>query len=455
MATIAAIASPIGAGGVGIIRISGSDALKILSEAFKPSAKAFTGFKPRFLHHGWLRDSAGEKIDECLAVYMPAPGTFTGEDVAEIHCHGSPLIVQWGLERCLELGARQAERGEFSRRAFLNGRLDLSQAEAIAELIAAPAKEGIRYSLERLNGHLSAKIRKLQEDLNELSAQACVAIDFPDDEVPALEAGEFIQRTDKVILELDELLRNAKRAAVFQTGSRILLIGPVNVGKSSLLNALSGRKRALVSEHPGTTRDFIEESLDFEGLPVRLLDSAGLRESADPIESLGIQQSLTLLAETDLIWLVLDASIDSSAWESILAMLADRPENVPLLLVLNKSDLASKIRLPENLKNLPACRVSALNGTGLTELIAQSRALLLGSSSSESAGLAPNARQALVLEEAKEELLRLREDLENGVSYDAALGALDSARAILDSILGLATHDELLDKIFSQFCIGK
>ena len=454
MPTIAAIASPLGAGGVGIIRISGPDALKLLTELFQPSSKGFSGFKPRFLHHGWLTDSAGHSIDECLAVHMPARATFTGEDVAEIHCHGGPLILQWALERCLELGARQAERGEFSRRAFLNGRLDLSQAEAIAELIAAPAREGIRYSLERLCGHLSAKVKALQEDLNELAAQACVAIDFPEEEVPALERPEFIQRVDKVILELDELLRNAKRAAIFQTGSRILMIGPVNSGKSSLLNALSGRQRALVSEYPGTTRDFIEESLDFEGLPVRLFDSAGLREGAGPIETLGIRQSLTLLETADLIWLLMDSSTESSALESVLPMLAKRPADVPLLLVLNKMDLPSKISLPDKLKNFPTCSVSALFGTGLTELIAKSRSLLLGSAA-ESEGLAPNARQAHVLEKAKEELLGLREDLENGQSYDAALCALDSARAVLDKILGLASHDELLDKIFSQFCIGK
>lgn len=457
METIAAIASPPGTGGVGVIRISGPEALAILTEMVEPGSAKFSGFKARFLHHGWIRDGKGGKIDECLAVHMPAPATFTGEDVAEIHCHASPLIVQWVLERCFELGARQAERGEFSRRAFLNGRLDLSQAEAVAELIAAPGRESIRYSLDRLSGLLSVRIRQLQDDLNDLSAQACMALDFPDDEIPSLPRKEFSGRIKRVIKNLEELLHNAQRASILQKGSRILLLGPVNVGKSSLLNALAGHKRALVSESPGTTRDYLEASLDFDGHSVLLLDTAGLREKskAEVLEALGMEQSLALLEDADLIWLVLDASSDFSDFEAILAEVKARSKGQPILLVLNKSDLNPQGDLDKLCWEGPRHKVSALTGGGLDGLVKQSRAMLLGEENSEGHGLAPNARQASELEKARKALLALQKDLEEGQSYDASLSNLDSARAILDKILGLASHDELLNKIFSQFCIGK
>lgn len=457
MPTIAAIATPVGTGGVGVIRISGPDALAILGNAVQAASASFSGFKARFLHHGWIRDASGERLDECLAVYMPGPATFTGEDVAEIHCHGSPLLVQLVLERCLELGARQAERGEFSRRAFLNGRLDLSQAEAVAELVSAPGRESAKYSLERLSGLLGAKVRALQASINELNAQACVAVDFPDDEIPGLSREEFIAGARLIIADMDELLLNARRAAIAQSGSRILLLGPVNAGKSSLLNALLGRKRALVSDTPGTTRDFLEESLDFDGLSVRLLDTAGLRKNseADPLEALGMQQSLALLAEADLVWLVLDGSGNFSALEPLLAELEARQNSAPLLFVLNKRDLPSSTELKEACRSWPCCSVSALTGEGLGDLIAKSRSMLLGAEKADGHGLAPNARQASELEKARREMLAFAEDLEAGQSYDAGMVRLDAANAILDNILGLASHEELLDKIFSQFCIGK
>ncbi len=451
MPTIAAIATPPGTGGVGIIRLSGPDSLHILNNAVKPENGNFSGFRPRFLHHGWIKDKRGEKIDECLAVYMPGPGTFTGEDVAEIHCHGSPLIVQLVLELCLDLGARQAERGEFSRRAFLNGRLDLSQAEAVAELVAAQGRDALRYSLDRLSGCLGNRISSLQDKLKDLSVQACVAVDFPDDELPALPEEEFIRRLDSIISDLDELLINAERAKKIQADYRILILGPVNAGKSSLLNAFSGRKRALVSEYPGTTRDFLEENLNFNGLSVCIVDSAGLRETIDPVESLGIDQSLNLVGDADLIWLVLDGNQDNTGFENILSKICGKP----CVVVLNKNDLPMRENLSFASEKLPVCSVSALTGDGLDYLERKSREILAGASKGEAWGLAPNTRQARELEKAREELLIMKKDLEAGQSYDACLTGLDTANAILDRIIGIASHDELLDQIFSQFCIGK
>lgn len=455
MATIAAAATPPGTGGVAIIRISGPSSLAILREAVRKADGEYINFTPRFLRHGWVKDAAGQNMDECLAVYMPGPKTFTGEDAAEIHCHASPLIVQLVLERCLELGARQAGRGEFTRRAFLSGRLDLSQAEAVAELARAPGKEALRYSLDRLSGCLAAKVSSLKEKLTNLSVQACVAIDFPEDEVPPLSREEFTALMDPLIADLDALLGNARRAAAFQAGGVILLLGPVNAGKSSLLNALCGRKRALVSDSPGTTRDFLEVSLDFNGLAVRLTDTAGLRmpgEAAESaVEALGIEQSLSLLEQSDLVWLVVDGSGSFSGLESLAARVKDKP----CLVVLNKNDLPRNGEPPDFLKKWPVIAASALTGDGLEELAEQSRAALLGEDNGGSYGLAPNVRQASELAKAKAELELLKGDLEAGQSLDASLAHLDSANAILDNVLGVAAHDRLLDQIFSQFCIGK
>lgn len=433
-----------------MIRVSGPDSLKILTGAALPGARGFSGFRPRFMHHAWVVDGAGEKIDECMAVYLPGPGTFTGEDCAEIHCHGSPLTVQLTLERCLELGARQAEPGEFSKRAFLNGRMDLSQAEAVAELVAAPGREALRVSLDRLSGGMAQRAASLKERLNDLSALACLALDFPDDEAPPLGLEDFTRRLDFILADLDELLKNAARAAKFEKGRRVLLLGPANAGKSSLLNAFCGKKRALVSDRPGTTRDFIEADLDFGGLPISLVDTAGIRGNCDPLESLGVEQSLMLIEEADLIWITLDGSGAFSGLDSLLEKTAGRPR----IITLNKSDLPQAER-PAAVADLPACPVSALTGAGLDRLAAMSREALLGGLGGESRGLAPNARQAGELKKARDELAGLKGDLEAGQSLDASLSRLDAASAMLDAIIGLAGHDELLDQIFSQFCIGK
>lgn len=453
---IAAIATARGQGGIGIVRISGSRALEILKQVFVPRSPSFGGFRPWTLHRGTVLDAENQALDDVLAVYMPAPHTFTGEDVAEIHCHGGMLIVQMVLESVLKRGASQARRGEFSRRAFLNGRMDLSQAEAVAEMIAAPSREALRYSLNRLDGRLGQMVREFRAELDELRMLALVGVDFPDEEVPQEDSAAFCNRAEQLAQKLAKLLRGVARAEAMQQGAAVVLAGPVNAGKSSLLNALCGQDRALVTDIPGTTRDFLEARLNLDGLPLRLIDSAGLRDaaSADSIESLGMDRSRRLIAEADLVLAVADcAAPEQEAMREILELAAGRQA----LLVFNKCDLAPVAQLPPGWPELPFCAVSALTGENLEQLSGKIRQMLLaGEKGAEPENdLAPNRRQALSLEQARGELVAMREEAANGATLDCCLARLDTVAAQLDEVLGLASHDQLLDNIFSSFCIGK
>lgn len=453
MSTIAAIATPPGSGGIAVIRVSGPGALDILKKIFRPVGKNFSVFKPWTLHHGQFTDGEGNILDDGLAVFMPGPSTFTGEDVAELHCHGGQLLAEAMLAATMKFGARAAERGEFTRRAFLNGRIDLTRAEAVAEVIAARSPVALRYGVANLAGHLAGRVEALKERLDELRALACLALDFPDDEIESPGPETFAEKLEPVLSSLKELLAHASRARVFSVASRIVLAGPVNAGKSSLLNALAGKRRALVSESPGTTRDYLEAELNFNGLPVCLIDTAGLRAlecAHDPVEKAGIVKSLELMRSADLIWLVLDCSKPENPSE-FLSLAEREAPGVPLLLVWNKADLADAPELADQRQ----CAASALTGGNLAALIDASRAILAQNEEIEDKGVAPNTRQAALLAEAEAELSALEADLAAGLPHDLCANRLDVASAKLDEILGLATHEELLDKIFSRFCIGK
>lgn len=461
--TIAAIATPAGSGGIGIVRISGEKARELLSRVFVPRSKNFRNFKPWVMHRGYILDNSQEPVDDALVVYMPGPATFTGEDVAEIHCHGGPYIVESVLRNLLALGAKQAGRGEFTRRAFLNGRMDLSQAEAVAELIAAPSREAARYSLKRVQGALGGKVRKLRDSVDGLRALARLGLDFPDDEIPALGKEEFAAKTNAIILEINDLLKCARRGKIMQQGVRIVLAGAVNAGKSSLLNAIAGHDRALVSNIPGTTRDFVDVDIDLEGLPAKLADTAGFRaqEATDPVECLGLARARKLMADADLVLLVLDGAalaedsvLDNEPDETTREILAS--VSAPVILVWNKCDLKRpRVFPPAWAPELKGCVVSAENGENISELTAIARSALLADTSPADSAIVPNTRQAQALTEARTELEELLQELNQGLVYECCLARLDTAAAQLDEILGLANNQELLDKIFTNFCIGK
>lgn len=454
MPTIAAIATAPGNGGIAIVRLSGPGAKTLLARVFLPHARSLATFKPWTLHRGIFLDSEDLPLDDVLAVFMPGPKTYTGEDMAEIQCHGGSFIANAVLESLLRLGVRLAEKGEFSRRAFLNGRMDLSQAEAVAELTAAQSREALAHGLARLEGRLSAQIRELETELDELRALARIGIDFPDEEVDGLGNNDFARRVENLLAAIDLLLSGAARAALMADGGQIAIAGPVNAGKSSLLNALAGEDRALVTAIPGTTRDFIEVRLNLDGLPIRLTDTAGLRENpADQVEQLGIDRANAIIKQADLILLVLDASASDpfagveNCWQQM--------QTEKCLLVWNKTDLAeTPAALPDWAHNLPVCAISAKTGKNLDELCETIRTRLLGQTREISA-TPPNARQANALQRASQELRYLLADLACGFSYDCCLSRLDTASAALAEIVTLSSDDQLLDRIFSQFCIGK
>ena len=470
MGTIAAIATPPGAGGIGIVRISGPRAKEVLARVFLSLSPDFENFRPWRLHRGRMLDRHGEELDDVLAVFMPGPRTFTGEDMAEIHCHGGPFLLEEALLSVLSLGARQAERGEFSRRAFENGRLDLSQAEAVAELIGASSREAARHGLGRLDGQLGRQTAALREELDDLRAHAVLGVDFPDDEVPALAPEDFARAVDAAAASVRRLLAGKRRARLMQEGAQVVIAGAPNAGKSSLLNALLGRDRALVTDIPGTTRDFLEEQCDFGGLPVRLVDTAGLRAEeagADPVEALGMALTRERLTRADLVLVVVDggrlgeggalapACPDPVAAE-ILRLAAEA--EVPALIVWNKCDVAAPRAPawpPAWAEGRSACQVSAITGERLEELAALARALLLADAPPAEGSLAPNARQAVALERALAELTALAADIRAGQPQDCCLARLDTAAAALGEVTGVGTAAEVLDRVFEHFCIGK
>jgi tRNA modification GTPase len=429
-----------------------------------PRARGEADFVPRRLEHGWVLDAGGAALDEVLAVFMPGPHTFTGEDTAEIHCHGGVAVLEAVLESVLSRGAGAAGPGEFTRRAFLNGRLDLSRAEAVAEMIAAPTLQGVFLARNKLAGGLDAPLEELRRLLDELRAALCLNIDFPDEAAAehTEEEAFFLQRLGDLRAGIQALLSICARARLWREGALAVLTGRVNAGKSSLFNALLGRKRALVSPAPGTTRDFLEESLNLNGLPLRLADTAGLRlagdAAADEVERQGLEGTREMLLQADLILLLLDASggtesIPAAPEEELATLLQDRR----VFVVLSKTDLAPPALWPQELWGRPAQAVSARTGQGLEELCRRLSPCLNGSAGDlDFQQVAPpSLRQKNLLTPALEELDALAREYAEGLPAELLSARLDSAAALLEDVIGFSGAEELLDKVFSTFCVGK
>jgi len=454
--TIAAIATPPGDGGVGIIRISGTACRNIAAKVFRAANTKFTDFTPYHLHYGHVLDNEGRELDDVLAAFMPGPNSYTGEDVIEINCHGGRAVLAAVLDEILNLGARLAERGEFTYRAFMNGRMDLSQAEAVAEMIHAPTKAAMHLAQVKLSGLLGEKISALRLRLEHLRAQLVVAVDFPEDEIECLSPENLIGTSSEVRGEIDALLTAVDRTRAWREGALVVLAGRVNAGKSSMMNALLGRNRAIVTDQPGTTRDYLEEAINLDGLNIRLADTAGIRQTDDIIEAAGLEKGRELMDQADLVLFLADATapLTDDAIETAKGL-----DTTKTLAVLNKSDLPNfntEHGAPLVDLDLETITVSAKVGTDIDSLCDRIRdRVLQGAGQPDPDELTPNARQAAVLGAASEELALLEQDTDMGIPYDLLSVRLETACDILSGITGEITSNEILNSIFDSFCIGK
>lgn len=454
--TIAATATPIGEGGIGIIRLSGPQAPAILQALFvggAPGRPSRVCFQSHRLYYGRIVDPrSGECADEVLASTMRAPRTYTREDVAEINCHGGPLALQKVLGLCLAQGARQAHPGEFTLRAFVNGRLDLSQAEAVLSVIQARTEAGLRGSLDQLRGDLSQAVREVRTRLLEALAYCTATIDFTEQEIPPQDIGPVLSES---IERLQRMLATADRGIIFRQGVRAVIVGRPNAGKSSLLNALLRTNRAIVTAVPGTTRDTLEETLNLRGIPVVLVDTAGLNDRAKELpEQLGVERSRKALSQADLILFVVDGSQAPTEVDRAIAVsLAGRP----VLAVINKADLPAADGVDDDLPAAgPRVHVSALDGQGLPELEERMVEMILGGQ--VIAGEPPlihTQRHKTALERALAYVEAARQASTDGLPVDFVTIDLAAACDQLGEITGETVTEDLLETIFSRFCIGK
>ncbi len=456
-ATIAAIATPVGPGAIGVIKISGREAEAILRRIFRPK-RPRTQFQSHRLYYGHIIDpDRGEVIDEVLATLMRAPHTYTREDVVEIYAHSGYLVLTKILELVLKSGARLAEPGEFTKRAFLNGRLDLAQAEAVQELISARSEEGRRQALAQLSGGLSKRVQEVREALLSALAVVEVAVDFPEEDVEVLSSYALAERLQREVeVPIEALLRNYQEGRLYREGIAVVIVGRPNVGKSSLLNAILREERAIVTPVPGTTRDIIEELATIKGLPVRLIDTAGLRETEDLVEGIGVKRARERMAQADAVIFMVDGTAPPTPEDHALY---EEVRTRPHLVVVNKIDIAPAESLAQWAKEFPGEQkifISAKEHQGLEELYQAIFQLVTGQKEVSPPEIVPNLRQKLALEKALDAVKRARKALKQPEVFPE-LVAVDLREALnhLGEITGETTTEDLLDRIFSQFCLGK
>ena len=435
-----------------MVRLSGTDARRIGAEMLAPGDATWESHR---LYYGRVRDPDRDAIvDEVMFAFLQGPRSYTGEDTVEIHCHGGPVVVRQVLGLALARGARHAEPGEFTKRAFLNGRLDLAQAEAVLDLIRSRTDKAAGVALSQMEGGLSQEVQALREHLVDTLVQVEAAIDFPEEEIELLQREELSQRVAGVIDRIAALLDSYEWGRLIREGVRVCIVGRPNVGKSSLLNALLGVDRAIVTATPGTTRDFIEETVNLNGLPVVLWDTAGIRDRTDGVEQIGIDVTLKRLEESQGCMLVLDGSSPLTAEDmDVIARVQGRQG----LIVINKSDLQQRIGRAEVSGHLPDLRqikASALTSQGLEELKAALRDCFLDSGT-EPEIVVTNVRHKASLERAQASLVEVRRAIDQRLPPDIVAVDLQEARDSLEEIVGTVTNDDILDRIFSQFCIGK
>ncbi len=456
--TIVAISTPLGEGGIGIVRLSGPESFLAVCKIFNCLKSSEPGFpKPRYLYYGTLKDLKGETVDEALVSFMPAPYTYTREDLVEINCHSGIVNLRAILKTILAMGIRLAEPGEFTKRAFLNGRIDLSRAEAVIGLIRARSEEAAKASLRTLQGKLAETVENIRSRIIVIRAPIEAEIDYPEEFMDALPAGETIQSDLQAIKDqLEQLLKGITRNRAYQEGVAVAIIGKPNVGKSSLLNRLLGDQRAIVHEMPGTTRDLLEGYLSLGGYPLRLIDTAGIQGTADPVEAEGIKRARNVAAEAQLVLLVLDGSLPFD--QDVAGLISSIGAGMNLIVIVNKSDLPQLVTESEVKRQFGEAAivtVSALEGAGIPSLeqaVAERLDKHFGELSDSP--MLITFRQEGILNEA---LIGIRQAEKVLFSEPAEIFSmlLQQAWSVLGQITGSAADEDLLDRVFSEFCLGK
>jgi tRNA modification GTPase len=441
---VAAISTAPGRGGIGVVRVSGPQLLALISGILR------TPLSPRRATLADFTDSHGSAIDRGIALYFPAPHSYTGEDVLELQGHGGPVVLQLLLRRCVELGARPAQPGEFTRRAYLNDKIDLAQAESVADLIDAATTEAARSAMRSLQGAFSRRIDELFDDLVELRTLVEAALDFPDEDVELIKQSDGAGRLSRLKAKLEDVLSASQQGSLLREGVRVVLAGQPNVGKSSLLNLLAGEELAIVTEIAGTTRDVIRQSVSIRGIPAHIIDTAGLRPSRDPVEKLGIARTWGAIEQADIVVLLVDAAQGiAAADQDILRRL---PARLPRLTVMNKIDLLAREPALERAKDGATVWLSAKTGAGV-ELLRDALLEAVGWHGSGAEGLfMARERHVHALEHAQRHLEQAASQMERLELFAEELRAVQHA---LGTITGEFTSDDLLGEIFKRFCIGK
>lgn len=455
--TIAAISTAVGEAGIGIVRLSGKDALNIGNKVFRSVDKDSLARKEnRKLTYGHIVDEEDEIIDEVLIAYMKGPYTYTREDMVEIYCHGGIIPVKKTLELLLRQGARMAEAGEFTKRAFLNGRLDLSQAEAVIDIIKSKTDESYEVSLEQLEGSITNKVKEIREILFSMMAHVEASIDFPDEDIEDVTLTELEEDALKVRDEIDKLLSTADRGKVLRDGINTVILGKPNVGKSSLLNAILRENRAIVTDIPGTTRDIIEEYANIDGIPLKIIDTAGIRETEDEVERIGVDRAKDTIKNADLIIGVFDNSRDLTNEDY---KIIDLIKGKQALIILNKTDLPSKYSLEDFKKIMDVENIistSMTEGIGIDVLEENIKDMFYsGDITSESDVVITNIRHKTQLEKSLNNINSVIEDINIKMPLDCIEVDLKDCWENLGEISGDTIGEDILDRIFSEFCIGK
>jgi len=455
--TIAALVTAVGESSVGIIRISGPEAVKIAAKIYQGKSDLMTA-DTHTIHYGYVYDwKHDKKIDEALFMLMRGPRSFTGEDVVEVQCHGGMVVLKQVLQLILLSGARLAEQGEYSKRAFLNGRLDLAQAESIMDIVQAKTDKGVDLALSQLQGNLSGMVKTLRADLLELIAFIQADIDYPDDDIERLTTEQQQERILNLKAQVNAVLKNAQKGKMIRDGLKVVIAGKPNVGKSSLLNALLGQERAIVTDIPGTTRDVIEEYINLNGIPLKIVDTAGIRETDNVVEQIGVDKAQQFVKNADLVLYVVDAV--QGLTEQDEQMMADI-HNQPVIYLLNKSDMGISDAIRQQLNDVigtaPVLEISAREKIGLEQLEEKITDLFFAGTLEVSNDImVTNVRHIQILEESLAHMDGFLNGIMMGLSVDFLVIDLQNAWEKLGKITGETVEEDLLDQIFSKFCLGK